>query len=139
MADVDGGVVKTSCEPVPGTAVAVNTTGLPVSPVAVAFTTYCCAVLPSVHDVRAAMPDAFVVTVSVVPLVDAFAICAPAVTTSNVTTTPDTGLLDASVTSTAGGTGTFVPTGAVWLLPALSEMTDGAPALSTIVPYVSGT
>ena len=46
----------------------------------------------------------------------------------NVTVTPATPLPEPSVTSTAGGTATFVKTVADWLLPALMAMVVGVPA-----------
>jgi len=78
--------------------VAVNTTGLPERPATVAATVFAPAVVPSVHEVSAATPDALVVTVlpltgEVVPL--------PAVVVK-VTTTPEIGLLFASRTVTDG-------------------------------------
>jgi hypothetical protein len=86
--------------------VAVNVTGLPLSPLTVAETVLAPAVVPSVQVVSAAMPAPFVVTVpplagDVVPL--------PPVTVK-VTTVPCTGLLKASRTNTAGGVATVAPT-----------------------------
>ena len=86
-------------------AVAEKTTGLPARPVAVAATAFVPAVVPSVQDVSVAIPELFVVTVEpltgdVVPF--------PAVVVK-VTTTPWTGLLFASRTSTDGAV-TVAPT-----------------------------
>jgi hypothetical protein len=85
--------------------VAVNVTGLPERPLTAAVTVFVPAVVPSVHVVSAATPDASVVTVlpvtgDVVPL--------PAVVVK-VTTTPCTGLLFASRTVTDGAV-SVVPT-----------------------------
>ena len=107
-------MTNASCVPAPTVDVAVNVTGLPFGPVAVALSVYGCAVAPSVHDVSAAMPEAFVVTVERVP-----ASSCPLRDLRagrhrlNVTTTPATGLPALSVTSTDGGIGTAVLTVAV--------------------------
>jgi hypothetical protein len=88
---------------VPATAVAVNVTGLPVSPVAVAVSVFDPAVVPSVQLVVEAMPLELVVTADVgttVPPPDA---------TANVTLTPETGLLFASLTITLGAMLTALP------------------------------
>src|SRR5205823_5190466 len=71
---------------VPAVPVAVNVTGLPVSPVAVAVSVFGPAVGPPVHDVTAAIPLAFVVTGVVGVTVP------PPEATANVTLTPSTGL-----------------------------------------------
>lgn len=65
------------------------------------------------------MPEESVETVSEVPDVEAFVIVAPAVVVK-VTTVAETGLPDASVTRTDGGTATAAFTGAVCPLPAFS-------------------
>src|SRR2546422_6234601 len=49
---LDGGVVSTSRVAAPAVPVAVNVTGLPASPVAVAVAVFCPAVALKVHDVR---------------------------------------------------------------------------------------
>src|SRR5438093_5459160 len=87
----------------PAVPVAVNVTGLPVSPVEVAVSEFGAAVGPSVHDVTAATPLAFVVT-GVVGVT-----APPPDATANVTLTPPTGLPFASRTITEGATGTAVP------------------------------
>ena len=109
----------------PGAPVAVNVTGLPVRPVAVAVSEFAPAAVPSVQEVSAATPLAFVrigVAGLTLPLPAAGA---------NVTETPATGLLNWSRTSTAGGVATAVPTVAVWLLPALGAI-DAAAAGVTL-------
>ena len=84
-------------------------TGLPPSPVAVAETVLLPAVVPSTHELNAAIPELFVVTI--LPLGEL--IEPPPVATANVTLTPDTGLLFPSFTSTEGAVPTAVPTVAV--------------------------
>src|SRR5256884_2635781 len=109
----------------PGAPVAVNVTGLPVRPVAVAVREFAPAAVPSVQEVSAATPLAFVrigVAGLTLPLPAAGA---------NVTETPATGLLNWSRTITAGGVATAVPTVAVWLLPALGAI-DAAAAGATL-------
>jgi hypothetical protein len=90
---------------------AVNVTGLPVRTpdVAVTVLLFVPAVAPSCHELNAAMPAPFVTTV--LPLGEL--IEPPPLATANVTLTPDTGLLFASVTNTVGAVGTAVPTAAV--------------------------
>jgi hypothetical protein len=84
----------------PAVAVAVNVTGLPVSPADVAVTVYVPTLFPSVN-VLLACPLPFVVVVVV------FNTCPAAppgdVAMANVTLTPETGLLPASVTVTTNG------------------------------------
>src|SRR5207253_1466044 len=116
----------------PAAPVAVNVTGLPVRPVAVAVREFGPAVVLSVHDVSAATPLAFVRTGVVgltLPLPAAGA---------NVTETPATGLLNWSRTITAGGVGTGVPTVPVWLLPALGAIDVAAAALTLNALLVTG-
>ena len=72
----------------PAVPVAVNVTGFPVRPGAVAVSVFVPALGPSVHDVTAAIPLPLVVTAvvgSTEPFPDA---------TANVTATPATGLLN---------------------------------------------
>src|SRR5207245_5043195 len=83
------------------------------------------AVLLSVHEVKAAMPLAFVRTGFV-----GFTLPLPAAGV-NATATPGTGLLNWSRTITAGGVATAVPTVAVWLFPALTAI-DAAVAGVTL-------
>src|SRR5260370_9630129 len=104
-------------------------TGLRARPVAVAVRVFGPAVGPSVHDATAAFPFAFVATGVVglaVPLPDA---------TANNTPTPTTGLLERSVTRTAGATATAGPTGAGWLSPScLATCAPGPPPNPTRAP-----
>ena len=101
----EGGVVRTSRAAAPAVPCAVNVTGLPVRPDAVAVSVLVPAVVLKVHEVAAAIPSPPVVTVVgvTVPLPGA---------TANVTATPDTGLPLASLTITEGGGLTAVPAGA---------------------------
>ena len=111
---------------------AVNVTGLPARPLEDAVRVFVPAVVPSVHDVSAAMPLAFVRTGVVgftLPLPD------PGV---NVTATPATGLLNWSRTITAGGVWTGVPAVPVWLLPALGAIDVAAAALTLNGLLVTG-
>jgi len=101
--------------------VAVNTTGLPLSPVAVARSVSGPAWLPSVQLPTAATPFA--------PLVAGLPVTLPCAGV-NVTLTPPTGFPNASVTSTAGGVPTAVPTGALWLLPAWAAITAAGAAFT---------
>src|SRR3989442_11571566 len=59
---LEGAVVSASFAAAPVVPVAVKVTGLPVSPAAVAVSVFVPAVVPSVHDVTAAMPLPFVAT-----------------------------------------------------------------------------
>src|SRR5439155_708972 len=59
---LEGSVVSTSRVAAPAVPVAVNVTGLPASPVAVAVAVFCPAVALKVHDVAAAIPLAPVAT-----------------------------------------------------------------------------
>src|SRR5256886_2195559 len=88
----------------PAVAVAVNVTGLLLSPAAVARSVSSLAAVPSVQEFAAATPFALVVTAvagSTVPV-------SPLV--ANVTATPGTGLANWSRTITEGGVATAVPT-----------------------------
>src|SRR5438105_2029892 len=108
----------------PAVAAAVNVTGLPVSPVAVARNVSVLAAVPSVQEFSAATPLAFVrmgVVGLTLPLPAAGA---------NVTATPATGLLNWSRTITAGGVATAVPTVAVWWSPALGAIDAAAAAVT---------
>jgi hypothetical protein len=97
--------------------VAVKITGLPARPETVAWTVLVPAMVPNVHEVSAATPDAFVVAVD--PLTG-FVVPLPAVVV-NVTTTPCTGLLFASRTVTDGAT-TLAPTAALCVVAELAMM-----------------
>src|SRR5437879_514106 len=103
---------------------AANVTGLPVRPVEVAVREFGPALVPSVQEVNAATPLAFV-TIGVVGLT----LPLPAAGV-NVTDTPATGLLNWSRTITAGGVATAVPTVAVWLVPALDAIDVAAAAVT---------
>ena len=94
--------------------VAVNVTGLPIRPDAVAVRVFGPAGVPSVQEVTAAIPLAFVGTAVV-----GFT-APPPLATAKVTVTFATGLPLASFTITDGGVATAVPTVAVWLLPAFT-------------------
>jgi hypothetical protein len=89
---------------VPVMPVAVNVTGLPVRPVAVALRVLVPATVPRVHVVTAATPLLPVTTAVVGTTVP------PPEASANVTLVPDTGLLNASRTMTDGGVATAVPT-----------------------------
>src|SRR5439155_19682360 len=128
---LEGGLVITSRVAAPAVPVAVNVTGLPVRPEAVAVSVLVPAVELKVHEVAAAIPSVPVVTGVVgvtVPLPGA---------TANVTATPDTGLPLASLTITEGGSVTAVPAGAD-APPALWAIDAAAPALSAIGPELTG-
>src|SRR5205807_611344 len=103
---LEGAVVSTSFVAAPAVPVAVNVTGLPVSPVAVAVSVLVPAVGLRVHDVSAAMPSAPVLT-GVVGVT-----APPPAAGVNVTTTFATGFPLASFTITEGGGLTAVPAGA---------------------------
>ena len=122
--------------PAPATPCAVNVTGLPESPVAVAVMLFVCAAGPSVHALSCARPDTLVATVTLVPVLLAFDTVEPEVAAVNVTTTPATGFPATSTTRTTGAMATAVFTVAVWLLPALSAMDVAAPAVNAIDPEV---
>src|SRR5919108_611285 len=93
----------------PAVPLALNTTVLMPEPVAVRVLLFVPAVWPSVHDVSAASPDAFVATVAT--LAGLIAPPVPPVAVNwNVTLNPATGLLNWSRTFTEGGVATFVPT-----------------------------
>ena len=105
-----------------------NVTGLPVIPepvtVAVSVLLLVPGVGPRVHDPTVAMPEAFVVAVPPVTL-------PPPVATANVTCTPATGLLPASLTITDGSTPTAVPTCArLTVSPAAPRRWPGRPPRS---------
>src|SRR5439155_10988088 len=115
----------------PALAVAVKVTGLSGSPVALALSVLVPGVVPSVHDVTAAMPLPFVA-----PLVG-LTVPPPAVTV-NVTVTSATGLPAPSRTITDGGVATPVHAGAVGVLPAVSAIVADPPALNAIALEVAG-
>src|SRR5213594_1947769 len=114
----------------PAVPVAVNVTGLPVSPLAVAVSVLVPAVVPSVQLPTLAMPLALVVWLAPVmlPLPGA---------TANVTVTPPTGLPPPSFTITDGWIGTVPPTGAVCLSPPLIAICVAGPAVTVTVVDVT--
>src|SRR5207302_10002705 len=120
------------CVAAPAVPVAANVTGLPVRPAEVAVREFGPAVVPSVQEVSAATPLAFV-RIGVVGLT----LPLPAAGV-NVTDTPATGLLNWSRTITAGGVATAVPTVAVWLLPALGAIDAAAAAVTLNRLLVTG-
>src|SRR2546430_16350699 len=99
-----------------------NVTALPARSAEVAVREFGPAVVPSVQEVSAATPLAFV-RIGVVGLT----LPLPAAG-ANVTETPATGLLNWSRTITAGGVAPAGPTAAVWLLPALGAIDAAAAA-----------
>ena len=101
--------------------------GLPVSVPEVAVSVFVPAVVPRVQLVAAAIPLLPVVTAVVGATVP------PPEATAKVTLALATGLLNGSVTKTAGGVVTMVPTGALWLFPALTAITDAAAAFTVTV------
>ena len=103
----------------PGVPVALKVTGLPVSPATVALSVLAPACWPSVQ-VLAAMPSLPVVT-------DAGETLPPPEATAQVTSTPETALPRASRTTTAGETGSALPTRAVWLSPACTATCAAGP------------
>src|SRR5436309_2096885 len=107
----------------PATPVAVN---VALSAPAVALRLFGPAVPPSVQLPTVAIPLAFVVALPPVTL-------PPPAVTANVTPTPATGLLCASVTSTAGGVATALPAIALCASPALFVIDVGAPAVPVAV------
>src|SRR5205823_4567718 len=116
----------------PAVAVAVNVTGLPLSPAAVARSVSTLAAVPSVQEFAAAIPFAPVATGvagSTVPL-------SPLV--ANVTATPGTGLANWSRAITAGGAAAAVPTVAAWLFPALGAIDVAAAAVTLNGLLVTG-
>jgi hypothetical protein len=118
----------------PAAAVAANVTGLPVSVPDVAVSVFDPAAVPWVQEVTAAIPPAFVSTGVV-----GFTVPPPN-PTANVTETPSTGFPYGSVTRTAGGIGTGVLTGAVWLLPTLIAIwLAGAGVTTTLAVCVTVT
>src|SRR5437762_13813942 len=126
-----GSVVIASCAAAPAVAVAVKVTGLPVSPLAVAVRVLVPGVVPSVHDVTAAMPLPFVATLV------GLAVPPPDVT-AKATRSEERRVGKASRTSTDGGVATAVPTVADWPSPPFSVIVAAAPALSGIALEVAG-
>src|SRR5207253_1449192 len=100
---LEGGVVSTSRVAAPAVPVAVNVTGLPASPVAVAVAVFCPAVALKVHDVAAAIPSAPVVTGAVGVTVPLPGLAA------TVARTADTGPARVSPTTTEEATITAPP------------------------------
>src|SRR5881392_2886178 len=124
---LDGAVVSASFVATPAVPVAVNVTGLPDNVPEEAVRVFDPAVGLSVHEVRAAIPSAPVLTGVVgvtVPLPSAGV---------NVTATPVTGFPFASLTITDGGGLTAVPAGAVGLVGLFGAMVAAAPAVAVAV------
>src|SRR5206468_1813150 len=78
--------------------------------------------VPSFHEPTVAMPAAFVVALP--PVSEP-----PPLPTANVTDVPETGLPNASVTSTDGADATFVFAVALWLSPLLTAIVLAAAAV----------
>jgi hypothetical protein len=96
-------------------------TGDPANPSAVAVSVLIPVAAPTVQLPTVAIPSALVVAELPVTL-------PPPLPTANVTVTPLTGLLSASVILTDGGIRTCVLGAANWLLPAFMEMVAAEPA-----------
>jgi hypothetical protein len=111
---------------------AVNVTGLPLRPLAVAVTVLLLvpAVGPSVQLVAVATPEAFVLTV----LGLAGTTVPPPAVTAKATVVPCTGLPLASVTLTEGGLETAEPAVALCEVSELAVILAAGPALSVTVP-----
>jgi hypothetical protein len=105
--------------------VALNVTGDPLRPAAVAVKVFVPMLPPSVHEVNDATPEALEVTVAGLEL-------PPPTVTANVTTVPLTGFPLASVMSTLGGVATLVDTTALWLVTELAAIVAAAPAAVTV-------
>ena len=120
---LDGAVVSASLVAAPAVPCAVNVTGLPASDPAVAVNVFEPAVALRVQLPTAAIPFASVVWAAPVTL----PLCGPG---ANVTDTPETGLPNASVTITDGGTATAVPAGACCALPPLGPIVAAAAGFS---------
>ena len=118
------------CAGAPGAPVAVNVTGLPVSPGAVAVRVLVPAVIPSVQLPTVAIPLALVIWFAPVML-------PPPPASAKVTATPWTGLPLASFTITDGGTATAVPVVAVCWSPAFTAIWVAAPAVTSTVADVT--
>src|SRR5205823_7081522 len=126
-----GGVVSTSRVAAPAVPVAVNVTGLPASPVAVAVAVMRPAVVTGVQDCAPPIPSVPVVTGVVGVTVPLPGLAA------KVTATPETGLPLASRTITDGGGVTAVPAGAD-VPPPFGAIEAAVPAPSAIAPEVAG-
>jgi hypothetical protein len=124
-----GAVTTASCEAAAAFTVAVNVTGLPLTPVSVAVTVALPAPLGSVHPVIAATPLPLVVTSA--GLVGA--IVPPA--TVNVTPTLGTGFCAASRTTTAGklADGTALPAAPLSVVATLGAIDAAEPAVPVAV------
>ena len=106
--------------------VAVNVTGDPTSPSAVAVRVFVPAVGPSVQLPTVAMPEALVLGLSAV-------IEPPPEATANTTVISPTGFPSMSVTSTDGGLDTSVPAAADCPFPPLAPMPAAGPAVRLIL------
>ena len=96
------------------------------SPEAVATTTLRPMDVPSRQDVSEAIPLALVVAGDPTTL-------PPPEVTAKVTVMPDTGMPDASRTTTLGGSATLVPTGADWVVWETATIVTGCPAVPVAV------
>src|ERR1051325_940562 len=116
---------------VPAVADAVNVTGLPESPEALAVSVLLLtpAVGPSVQAVRVAMPEALVLTTAGLAGVDV----PPPPVTVKVTATAGTGLPPASVTLTEGGAATALPAVALCAVAELAAIVVAVPVVPEAV------
>jgi hypothetical protein len=108
-------------------AVAVNTTGLPSRPDAVALSVFTPLDAPSVQPPTRAMPASSVATVAPLTL-------PPPAVTVNVTDAPDTGNPEASVTMTDGEMATAADAAAVCPSPSYNRIFAAGPAVTRMVP-----
>src|SRR5262249_17371784 len=119
-----GCVVTTSFVAVAAFAVAVNVTGDPVKPVALAVTVCVLAVGPSVHVVCANPLDSVVaVVVRIEPPPDA---------TANVPATPATPTPSDALTLATSGCATGFPANPVWLFPDCAAIALGLSSTATV-------
>src|SRR3989441_1150884 len=119
--------LRAICVAAPVVPVAVNVTGLPVSPFFNDAGASEISALPRHHALPISMPLLPVVTAVVGATVP------PPEVTANVTATPLTGLPLASCTITDGSTATAVPAVADWLFPALRAICVAAPVVPVAV------
>jgi hypothetical protein len=117
------------CDAAPTEPVAVNVSGLLVSVPEVAVIVLLPAVVPSTHELNAAIPEALVTTV--LPLGEE--IVPPPVATAKTTLTPDFGFPLPSTMSTDGAIATALPATAVCASPALIVIVAAAEAVPVAV------
>jgi hypothetical protein len=125
VADCVTNEFDTSVVAAPAVPVALNVTGLPLNPVAVAVTVLAPAVVLNVHDVSVAMPLAFVATDAGLTGLNT---PAPTVVV-NTTLTPLTGLPPASVTFTLGAAATALPAMALCVVTEFAAIAVGVPTV----------